>query len=526
MLRHRANIARAFVFLLLAVAIAAFDLRYHEFWRDEVGALLEARAVPWRDFIEAMRIEGVPPLFHILLKLVGFLLPNPLTLVTVGAIDFAILLWGTYQLLLAISNQRRSSFLFTLAFATTYVYAYELGVVIRQYTLGLGLAFASWAYFRRALAGGRPRDVYAGTLTAALAALSSAHSACLAGGVLLSFGCWAIWLRRPWASWRVILWTLPCFAFDAYLAAPYAERTPEANEVQSIPTGAILPLSLQAIIEGIMPGDWWRIEEFVPFAWQTAVAVGRSSAFWGVLVAALIVVIIRLVNRHISPRAFHFDVLTIVSSWVPLLIIIVFHYWGSYRHHIFLGLPLVVVVLGHTIDARIHGMVIRPLQQVALILLVPWFLLQGLLSFGSFAADVRYPFVGAKDASALLAPHARVVTDTDWVSVGMLFWRPDIQLRSTSWNGRPYRFIRADRLWHSHTALVPIVAEECVIDPEHTYFAGNEKSIGPLRPCAHARPYVKSPFETQPFAWELFDLFLMDCACVAKKMKPQTPMKR
>lgn len=522
-LRHRSTLERGLAFALLAVGIALFDLRYHEFWRDEVGALLEARAVPWWDFIEAMRIEGVPPLFHVLLKVFGFFLPNPLALVTVGAIDFVILLGGTYQLLLSISKQSRASFVFTLALATTYVYAYELGVVIRQYALGLGLAFASWAFLRRALESNQRRDVYVGTATAALAALSSAHSACLAGGVLLSFGCWAIWSRRPWASWRVILLTLPCFAFDAYLAAPYAERTPEANVVQAIPIGSILPLSLQAIVEGIMPSDWWRVEAFVPAPLQSALAILRSVTMGSIVLAALLVVFVRLGNRHGASRGFRFDALTILSSWVPLLIIIVFHYWGSYRHHIFLGVPAVVVLVGHAIDARIYGMVFRPLQQTALILLFPWFLFQGVLGIGSFVVDVRYPFSGAKDASRLLVQNARVVTDTDWVSVGMLFWRPDIQLRSPSWNGRPYRFVRADRFWHSYAPIVPLVAQECSIDPERTYFAGNEKSIGPLRPCAHVRPYVKSPFETQPFTWELFDVFSMDCACVARKMQAPNP---
>lgn len=524
-LRHQAERDRILVFLMFAVGIAAFDLRYHEFWRDEVGALLEAQAVPWRGFIEAMRIEGVPPLFHVLLKMLGSVLPNTLTLVTMGAIDFVILLWGTHKLLFAISNHRRASFFFTLAFATTYVYAYELGVVIRQYSLGLGLVFASWAYFRHALAGNRPRDVLAGTLTAALAALSSAHSACVAGGVLLGFGCWSIGLRRPWTSWRIILLTLPCFAFDAYLAGPYAERTPEANAVQNVPAGAMLPLSAQAILEGIMPVDWWRIEEFVPLVWQTVIAAVRSFAFWGVILAALLIVTIRLANRHGSRRGFYFDLFIIVSSWGPLLVIILFHYWGWYRHHIFLGLPLIVVLLGHALDARIRGWVIRPLQQAALTLFAPWFALQGLLAMGCFAADVRYPFSCTKDASKLLVQNARVVTDADWISVGVLFWRPDIQLRSMSWNGRPYRYVRADRYWHSRTALMPLVAEECAIDPEHTYFVGNEKSMGTLRPCGHNQPYVKSPFQTQPFTWELFDVFSMDCTCVAQKVQ-LPPMKR
>src|SRR5262249_7974925 len=72
----------------------------------------------------------------------------------------------------------------TLAFSLTYVYAYELGAVVRQYTLGLGLALLSFAHLRDALRTGDRRRVRAGAVAAGLAALTSAHSACVAGGGL------------------------------------------------------------------------------------------------------------------------------------------------------------------------------------------------------------------------------------------------------------------------------------------------------------------------------------------------------
>lgn len=512
--RLRSMVWRAWPFALIVLAIAIFSFRFHEVWRDEAGAMLEAREVPWRSLLDAMRLEGIPPLFHAMLKVASTVLPNSLALVAVGAFDACLLLWGTYRLLVAISDAPRSAARLTMAFAFTYVFAYELGVVIRQYTLGLGLALLAWAYLRNALRSGQRRDVHAGTIAAGLSALASAHSACVAGGVLLSFGCISLLRRRPWQSWSAIFWALPCFALDLYLAAPFPERTPEGNLARHIPHGSAIPLSLQALVAGIMPSDWWMVEAFVPPSFQGPVAMLRSLAFWGTLGAVLATIGARIAVRKIASRVDHFDLVAIFSSWMPLLVIIVMHYWGFYRHHLFLAVPALIVVVGHALDARVEGQLAGPLRRAGLYLLVPWFAFQSLLTVGSFALDLRYPFSDTRAASRIPVEGARLISDTEWRTLGVLFWRPDVHMRAGGWNGKPYRYLRPDRSWHSYAPITPLIVEECAADPDRVYFLGEAASLANLRPCASAIGYPKTPFETHPFTWESFDVFRMDCACV------------
>jgi len=507
---------RAAPFVVVIVAIALFDLRWHEFWRDEANAMLEARAVPWGAFLEAMRVEGIPPLFHVLLKIAGAVLPNPLALVAVGALDLGVLLFGTYRLLVALSGAPRAAARVTLALSFTYVYAYELGAVIRQYTLGLGLALLSFAYLRDALRLGDRRAVRAGALAAGLAALASAHSACVAGGALLSFGLISLARRRSIRGWWPILLTLPAFALVVYLAAPYPGRTGEANLAQSYPPGVTLRLSLQALVEGVMPHDWWHLEAFLPRRLADVVAALRSLAFWGVLTGAGVALAARILALRGRWRTGAFEVIAVLGSLPPLLVIIVLHYWGFYRHHLFLGMPLLVVLAGWGLDAGLTGPIAGAARRLGLALLAPWLLFQAVLGAGSFALDQRYPFSDTKAAARMLPPEARLITDTHWRSTGVMFWRPDVQMRSAGWNGRRYRYIRPDQDWFRNVSIPPIVAEECRAAPDRVYFAGVAASLGALGRCASPVAYPKSPFETQPFTWETFDLFRMDCSCVTR----------
>ncbi len=514
--RQRAMARRALPFAIVVVAIALFDLRWHEFWRDEANAMLEARAVPWSAFLEAMRVEGIPPLFHVALKLAGWALPNPLALVLVGALDLSVLLFGTYRLLVALSGAPRAAARVTLALSITYVYAYELGVMIRQYTLGLGLALLSFAYLRDALRLGDRRAVRAGALAGGLAALASAHSACVAGGALLSFGLLSIARRRALRAWWPVLLALPAFALVVYLASPYPGRTGEANMAQSFPPAVTVRLSLQALVEGVMPQDWWYLASFVPAPLAGPLAALRSLAFWGVISSALVAVATRIGALRARWRTGAFEVIAVLASLPPLLVIIVFHYWGFYRHHLFLGMPLLVVLAGWGLDVGISGPISGVARQTGLALLAPWLLFQGVVAAGSFALDHRYPFSDTLAAARMLAPGARLVTDTHWQSTGVMFWRPDVQMRSAGWGGRPYRYIRPDQDWFRNVPIPPLIVEECRAAPERVYFAGVTASLGALGRCASPIEYPRSPFETQPFTWESFSLSRMDCACVGR----------
>jgi hypothetical protein len=211
-----------------------------------------------------------------------------------------------------------------------------------------------------------------------------------------------------------------------------------------------------------------------------------------------------------------FEVLAVVASWLPLLDVVVLHYWGSYRHHLFLGLPALVVLVGWGIDGGVEGPIRGDARRAGLALLSPWLLLQVAIAAGCFALDARYPFSDTKSAAPMLDAGAHVVADAEWRSIGMLLYRPDLQMRSASWQGRPYRYTRPDRNWHRTVPVPPLVAAECGEAPDRVYFAGTAKSLGALGRCAGRVAYPQNPFETHPFTWESFDLFRMDCACVAE----------
>jgi hypothetical protein len=483
--------------------------------------MLLARAVPWGSLVEAMRYEGVPPLFHVLLKIAGAVLPNPLALVLVGALGLGVLLAGTYRLLVSLSGAPRSAARVTLALSFTYVYVYELGVVVRPYTLGLGLSLLSFALLRDALGtAAHRRRVHAGALAGGLAALSSAHAACVAGGGLLAFGVLCLANRRPLRTWWSILLTLPAFGFVAYLASPFPHRIAKANAIVRASPMGIVRLSVQALITSVMPDDWWRIDTLLPPPFFDVLAFLRSLAFWGLLAGVAVALGARAAFLRSRWRVEAFDVFAVLASWPPLLEIIVRHYWGSYRHHLFLGMPLVVILSGWGLDARFSGELAAEARRAGRALLVPWFVLQTILGATSLALDFVYPFSDTKSAARVPAEGAHVVAESEWKTLGVLFWRPDLHMRARAWRGQPYRYLRADDAWDKKVALPPLVVEECGAAPDRVYFAGTRQQLGALAKCAHPVAYPKSPLGNHPQMWESSDLSRMDCGCVAASAAP------
>ena len=502
---------------LVVLAVAVFDLGWHEPWRDEVGAMLTARAVPWPALLRAMRYEGVPPLFHALLKLAGAVLPNPAALVLTGALGFAVLLAGTYRLLVSISRAPGASARLTFAFSLTYAYGYELGVVVRQYALGLGLALLGFSYLRDALRATAPRHlVRAGALAAGLAALASAHAACVAGAGLLAFGVLSLARGRRLRAWPILL-TLPVFAFVAYLASPFPERIAKANVTLHLRPASTFRLAVQALVDGVMPADWWLVESMGSPALFNAFCTLRSLAFWCLLAAAALGLASRAGLLRRRGRVEAFDLIAGVAAWPPLLEIIVRHYWGFYRHHLFLGMPLLVIVAGWGLHARFADAFSDEARRSALALLAPWFLLQVSLAALSVSLDAAYPFTDTRAASRALVPGAHVVAEAEWRTLGMLFWRPDIQMRAAAWQGRPYRYIQPDNGWGQTAPLPPLVKEECRAAPDRTYFAGGLGAMGALGSCAKRVAYPREMRGEHPTTWETFELFRMDCGCVEGK---------
>jgi hypothetical protein len=130
--------------------------------------------------------------------------------------------------------------------------------------------------------------------------------------------------------------------------------------------------------------------------------------------------------------------------------------------------------------------------------------------------DARLPFSDTKGAARELAPGAHVVAESEWKTLGMLLWRPDIQLRSSAaWSGQPFRYIRPDKQWHKRGSLASLITEECRAAPNRVYFAGDKSGLGAQAKCARDTRW-KNHFGDYPTTWEWFDLYRMDCACVSK----------
>jgi hypothetical protein len=511
----RRRVQRVLPFAALIVAVAAFDLACHEFWRDEAGAMLLANDVPWGSLLRAMRYEGVPPLFHAMLKVAGLVLPNPMALVAVGALDSALLLYGTYSLLEAISEAPRASARLTFAFALTYTFAYELGAMVRQYTLGLGLALLTFAHLRKALRATAPRHhVWIASASAGFAALASAHAACVAGGGLLAFGLLSAVSERPLRNYWPVVFTLPCFALDAWLASPFPGRVWAGNRVLHLEGGTAVMLSLQALVEGLMPSDWWLVESLVPPRLADAFAVVRHLAFGSLFMALGFALLARLRLLRERWRVEAFDLLAVLASWPPLLEIIVRHYWGFYRHHLMLGIPLIVIVAGWGIATRTESLLAEEARDAGLALLAPWFVLEVGLALGSFALDAVQPFSDGKAAARVMPEGAHVVAESEWKTLSLLFWRPDITIRSSAWHGRPYRYIRPDTEWRMLVYMPALVVDECRVAPDKVTYAGGVEGLGELAECARQIEYPRMNLGEHPLTWESFEMHRIDCACV------------
>ena len=165
---------RAPLLILLAAfaVLRAVSLATHEMWRDELQAWGVANDTPGIGaFVTALRAEGHPPLWYLLLRGLGAVWPDPVAMqvltwaVAVGVAAIVLLcapapVWVRCAVLLG------------------YHVGYEYAVLARSYALGLLLLVAALA----AITTRRPRRRLAAVLLAGLA-LTSAFGAALAIGL-------------------------------------------------------------------------------------------------------------------------------------------------------------------------------------------------------------------------------------------------------------------------------------------------------------------------------------------------------
>jgi hypothetical protein len=498
----RRSAPRALAVALPAIALFAFGVRYHEPWRDEVQALLIGRDVPLSGLVHAMRLEGHPPLYHLLLKLFCVALPAPVALAAAAALGFAALLAGTYHLLVVLSRRPRVALALTLALACTNTYAYELGVVSRPYGLGLGLVLGALGELLVALR--LRRSSRRATLLAGLAALTSAHAACVAGAALAAYAITASIRRRSLRPALPTLLALPFFAATLVCIAPYAQRTPASASAENPRLVGAWGLALMHLEKGTFAGGWWRDGGV---QWPPDWPVFPVFALALALIAA-----VHLARRRRDRAASGFLLGFVALSWATLLYIFVAWYSGAYRHHLHLWIPALVIALGWLAGTRAPPRwALAPLGAAAL-LLAPWMVYQLHMAWDDLAGDARGAFTQTKSAAALLPEGARVVGDDDCAILGLRLWRADLTLRSTRSLGRRFRTLVYDRDWHTRAPLGPLVAEECREAPDRTFLARHDQPTAAIPPACLSLVQAHHGLQLT----ERFDLYRVDCACLGR----------
>jgi hypothetical protein len=501
-----------------ALALIAFDAKYHEFWRDEVHAVMFARGEPLHRYWLAMRVPGEPFLFHLAMKTFCTVMTPEQSLLLGGGLGYTVLLFGTYRCLLSICCRRVPSLLLTVLFAGTYTYAYELGVVIRPYALGAGFALLTNAHLREALRSHAMRSVVLGAAFGALCACSSIYGACLAGGSFVAFAAVAIWRQRSVRQVLPTLAALPFFAIAAYLALPFPGRWAEGN-VDFNRSGALFfRLALQLLSGSLTPQDWWVTASFDDARTLDRIAMLRHLAVLGVASGVLYSVAVRLTAGFRSYRPLlAFDLLAIVVGWAPLFEIVINHYWGSPRHHVFFGIPVAVLLAGW--GAQRSAAWPAWASGGSLVFASAWFAFQYVICARDLELDVERPFSDTKEAAALLPPDAHLVADSLTMQEGYMFWRPGIVMRGGDMAGRALGFMVVDSAWTMHVPVVPLVQGECMAAPERTYYSGDKRAVEPVNGCLRLL-HRQTPASEQLRADERLDLWQVDCQCVAELARP------
>jgi len=505
--------------LVFAMAVlVAFTARYHEFWRDEVHHELLAANIPLHRFVVTRRVEGVPTVLGLILTLFGTVLPLRASLLLGGALGYGTLLFGTYRCVLSISRRPTASLVVTALLAGTYMYAYEYGVMMREYGLGAGLGLATNGYLRDALRGRSLRPVVMGTATGALCACTGAHALTLAGGAFAAFAVVALWrdqgVRRIWPT----LGALPFFAFALYLALPFPGRTAAGNVDAHHPAALFARYALQAVSGGFTAQDWWVTASFGD---PNVLDIIARLRHWGVVGVALGVAystILRLTPDWSDYRPIlAYDLLAVVVGWLPLLEIVINHYWGSPRHHGFFALPVLALLAGWGVQRG--GGAASWAGAGALALLGPWFGYQYVVSARDFDLEMELPFSDAKEAAALLPPGAHLVVDSLTMQEAFMFWQPTLSVRGGDNAGRHLGAIAPDPAWLMRVPLPPLVREECAAAPDATYYSGPRWGVDSLSRCLTLL-HAATPHSEQLRADERFDVWRVDCACAKAAGSP------
>lgn len=489
--------------LIPSVLLLAYSICYHEPWADSAQTLLLGRHVPWSGFIHAMRLEGAPPLYHLLNWFLCLFMPPYVALALAGAIGYATLLAGTLHLLHIVSGRPRASLLGMLLLAATNVYVYELGMVSRPYGIGMGLILLGIAELLVAHRLQRPRRAVYGALFCGLAAMTSAHAGCVAGAALASYALVQLVCRRSLRTSLPTLWALPFFIFLFYIISPNPEREPGVASAYNPHMRHAWEITARVLGDGAIVYGWWAPASF---------SFGALAKVYPPFLAAMGMISLVAIRRRWPDRTLAYFVLGLmVLSWSTLLYIFVAWYTGVCRHHLFLWIPAIVLALGSLLGLRARGVRYAVVPFFAACLWAPWWVYQYWVLGIDLREDYSRSLTDTKAMAALVPKDAHVVADHDYAILGMLLWREDITLRSPDRLGTTFKYLIVDRQWRQRVGLERVVRQTCAVAPDRTMFVHNSASLSTMRHCLRQVRKGDAHVVT-----ERATLYEVNCSCMGR----------
>jgi len=307
----------AVVVTLAFLAVAGLGVLRHEMWRDEMQAwMFAADSASPAEMLHAMRYEGHPPLWHLLLFAVsrGTRHPEAMQLLNLLFAATAVWLFARWA-----PFPRRVRALFAFG----YFPLYEYGVISRNYAIGLLLLFAFCA-----LRTARPRSRQSSRLP--LAALLAALALTNAYAWLLSLILFAVLARDarrdPAArSWKTALGAL---LFLAAAGAAALQMIPAADGYYGVHLKPRWNVDVTvASLATVAHADLPLPELGNPEAWNTSLLWRLGYVPMALLGLALIAAVAVLLRR--APAA----LFVYLAGTAAILAFTCFEYFGSLRHH-------------------------------------------------------------------------------------------------------------------------------------------------------------------------------------------------
>ena len=403
--------------------VLAFTLFHHELWRDELQHwMLPRDSAGPLDLFRNMKYETIPKLWHLLLL--------PVTRLTSSPVGMQILHWVIASAaIFVVARYAPFNPLQKILFTFGYFPLYEYGVMSRNYALGLLFAVVACALLRH-----RYRKPLWLALALALMSNSSAHACIVAIGVLLAlvFDYWlnrralaeddAVDVRKLYAGFAVavvgillaVLQMIP--PADVTLSSPsatwhhawYLEWNPSwlAFCLKTIPFVVFFPVD----------------PSFVPVVGTTAAAL-EASLLWSVWTAvALLAAALAFHGRRMVA------VLLFLCLTVGLLAFFYAVHFGSFRHHGFLLVALLVSVWGGSFlgaaPAARETRRSSAMKRVGSLVLTVFLAMQAFGGLKAVAIEVERPFSLAERTAEYIQANGLeslpMIGFPDWPAIAVL----------------------------------------------------------------------------------------------------------